>query len=875
LCDLLFFEVFFWFFEWKTMSAYDDDDFSDESFDGSSSADGNEEPPTLDEVLFDMSLFKLFVAYMKSHNGVANLTFLKQTRLLRIYNAPRAVWLTQAIKHIWTFFAECAPMPVTVSDDVRKKLQEMSLDPEKEANLDKDSFSVAFGEVYNAVVPHFQNWISTNEWRDAIPFQRLAPPTFNIVLTSKTLRVLFNKYIKNLATKDSDATVQEAYHLWKFCVIANDFRDGNYSHAAHIERKKKHERTESTSSEKSRDGEKAKEDSTEGGKPKELNPEDYARRLTKKYKHHLGLPYDGTIPYAVYIVRALDHAIETFEKSSLFVNWILLKQYLGVDYQAKVVHQTLDADGYVEPPTVAGAMTSSMLPFILILLSGSENGMNLEFLVDVLKFHRAYANSGDASSSHSMSVSHGGSVHSVSSASGSASTDPSRREMVDEARRIFAKYLETGEMYCDPKLVEEVRAALSKSGGRGVTANMFRRCGAFIYQRTEHSWARETRGNMGWANKSFENRCRAARAIEEEFSMKVLPEGIDLQIVPNIDDVLQCPELSQDFGEFCGKQVASSFAAWQKAYGEYFQAPIHQRKAILMRLVEAFGGFADAFPPLQPLHSVFEKEANKRERISDSVIMHCTAAGIRAIAQRYLFRWLVEHSMKWKSVPWTPVSTILFSDLTMAYGMGTIERKIEEEALKGKSGFSKYLAKRQVKKQAVANVRTAPAKELAGPSKNIFATGSAMELMSFGKDFGKAGGATDITETSTDRFVPIVPSLADTLAAPFLRKFFENTFLGTVMSATDITLWEALTEFFIKYSTMDYDKVAEAQSEMRKDIIAICDKYHSMLKNSEEIKTRAKEAKVIFPQFFRPYEMELYADAHEAFEKTLHEKGWK
>jgi len=857
------------------MSSFDDE-LSDASFDGSLSADGNEEPPTLDEVLFDMSLFKLFMAYMKSHNGAANLTFLKQTRLLRIYNAPRAVWMTQAIKHIWTFFAECAPMPVTVSDDVKKKLQEMSLDPEKEALLDKDSFSVAFGEVYNVVVPDFRNWVSTGEWHDAVPFQRLAPPTFNIVLTSNTLRVLFNKYIKGMLSSDPDGTVAQAYHLWKFCIIANDFRDGNYSHSSHIEGKKKKKTGETTTDKKEEDSETLLSPRGDEKKStiKENDPEDYARHLYKKYKHHLTLPYDGTIPYAVFVLRSLDYAIEGFDKSPLFTNWIALKQYSGVDYQAKVVHQTLDADGYVEAPTVAGAMTSSMLPFILILLAGSENGMNLQFLVDVLKFRRTY---GSADASHSMSTSMSrGSNHSLSSAGlSSASTETSRRDMVDEARRIYAKYLETGEMYCDPKLVEEVRAALSKSGGRGVTPGMFRRCGAFIYQHTEHSWARETRGTMGWANKSFENRCRAARAIEEEFSMKVLPEGIDLQIVPNIDDVLQCPELSQDFGEFCGKDIATSFAAWQKAYGEYFQAPIHQRKPILLRLVAAFSGFANAFPSLKPLHTVFEKEANKREKICDSVIVHCTASGIRAIAQKYLFRWLVEHNMKWKSVPWTPVSTIMFSDLTMAYGMGTVERKVEEEALKGKSGFSKYLAKRQVKKHAVANVRTAPAKELAGPSGNIFATGSAMDMISFGKNFAKSGGATDVTDTSVDRFVPTVPSLADTLAAPYLRKFFENTFLGTVLSATDLTLWEALTEFFIKYSSLESDKVVEAQSEMRKDIDTICDKYRSLLKNSDEIKEAAKKAKIIFPQFFRPYEMELYADAHQAFEKTLREKGWK
>jgi len=834
-----------------------DDDFSEDSFD-ESSASVRDEPPTLDETLFDISLFKLFMTYMKSQNAAGNLNFLKQARLFRLYNAPREVYAQFGIKIIWMHFVDCAPMPVTCSPEVKKKLVEIALDPELEATLDKDTFSVAFGEVYNAVIPHFRNWVSTNEWRDAVPFHRLAPPTFNIVLTSSTLRVLFNKFIKAQLENDSDGVASHAYHLWKFCLIANDFRDGKYSHSSHLEsRKRKGEAAGSEKSEKS--SKSSMSIKTDDG---ETSPEEYAKRIYKKYKHQVSLPYDGSIPYAVYIIRALDHAVEDFDKSALFAKWVALKQYQGVDYQAKIVHQTLTAEGFAEPPTVAGAMSSSMLPFFLVLMAGTENGMGLEFMVDVLKFRRDYAQN-DKSASTTQSEK-------------SSSTDTGRKEMVEEARRIYAKYLEKGDIYCDPKLVEEVTAALSKSGGKGVTPSMFRRCGAFVYHRAEHSWGREARATVAWANKSYENRCRAARAIEEEFSMKVLPEGIDLQIVPNLDDVLQCPELSQDFGEFCGKQVAEAFAAWQKTYGEYFQAPVHQRRPILLRLVEAFDLCAKCYPEtVQPVQDFFEKVVKDHEKVADSVIVHLTGVGIRATGQKYLFKWLVEHNMKWKTVPWTPAQNVMFSDMTLAFSMTSIEKKIEEEALKGKSGFSKYLAKRQVKKQSVANVRTAPSRELAGPSKTVFATGSAMDMMSFGKDFGKSGGAKDYGSISSDQFSLSVPSLADTLAAPFLRNFFENSFLGSVISTSEMALWEALTAFFCKYSAMKCEDLCEAQDDMRKEIEAICEKYHTLLKNSEEIKERASKQKIIFPHFFRPYEMELYAHAHAEFEKTLHEKGWK
>jgi len=850
-----------------------DDEYSDASFDDSS-ASGVDEPPTLDETLFDISLFKLFMAYMKSQQAAPDLQFLKQARLLRLYNVPRPVFAQQAVKVIWTYFCDCATMPVSASPETKAKLVEMALDADKEATIDRDTFAVAFGEVYNNVVPHFRNWIATNEWRDAIPFHRLAPPSFNVVLTSGTLRVLFNKFIKNLVDRQKSETVKHAYHLWKFCIIANDFRDGKYNHASHLDSKTKKgeaagEGTKSETSEisvmKTEDPDKDK-----------ANPEEYAKRLYKKYKHQVSLPYDGSIPYAVYIIRALDHAIEEFEKSALFAQWTALKQYHGVDYQAKVVHQTLTADGFVESPSVAAAMASSMLPFFLVMMAGTENGLALEFMVDAVKFHREFK----SFEKSATPMSPRGTTSQVQTSSvGSTSTDTNRKDMVDEARRIFAKYLDSGDLYVDPTLVEEVRTALTKSSGKGVTPSLFRKCGAFTYQRAEHSWGREARATIAWTNKSYENRSKATRAIEEEFAMNVLPENFDLQLVPNIDDVLNCPELAADFGEFCGPQVASAFASWQAAYGEYFQAPVHARKPILLKIIKAFSECAACYPHLQPLQDFIEKEWPKREHVPDSAIMWCTAAGLRATAQKYLLRWLVEHNMKWKSADWAPVTNIQFSDMTLAFGMAQIERQIEEEAVKGKSGFSKFLAKRQVKKQSVANVRTSHATAtsgLAGPSKDIFATGTAMELMKFGKDFGKAGGAKEWEDMTAANYTPTAPSIDDTLCSPYLRRFFSDVYLGTVLPSTEIALWDALTAFYSKYTHMECEKLDEAQSEMRKDITEICEKYHAILdKKADALKDKLEHQKTIYPQFFRSVEKELYGERHTAFEKTLREKGWK
>jgi len=819
------------------MASYDD--FSESSF--GDSGISKDEPPTLDETLYDISLFLAFMNYMKSQQAAPSLQFIKQARLYKMLNVPRAVYSQMALKMIWTFFLDCSPLPVTVSADVKKKLKEIAFDPDAEVALDKDTFSVAFGEVYNSVVPHHRNWVSTNEWREYIPFHRIAPPSFSITLTTPTLRVLFNKFLKSRLNNDPDGAVAHAFQLWKFCIMANDFRDGKCSHASHLDGKKK------------KKDEKEDEEKTEEGEDKPQTPEEYAKRLYKKYKHHVSLPYDGSIPFAVYIVRALDHAIEEFDKSLLFSDWIGLKQYQGVDYQAKVVHQTLTEEGYAEPPTLAGAMASSMLPFFLVMMRGSEAGLNLEFLVDILKFRRTYES--QEASSQTKSTSSSGS---------------SKTEMIEEAKRIYGKYLDSGEMYCDPRLVEEVHNLLSKNA-KGIKSDLFRKCGAFTYQRSEHTWAREARATFAWANKSYDNRCKHAHAIEEEFAMSVLPEGIDLQVVPTLDDTLACNALMVDYAAFCGDEINVAFQHFREAYEGYFKAPVHERKKYLENLSSAYSEITRLFPDLTPVRNLIEKEISIRERVSDSLFQFATSSILRAVASKYYANWLVEHSMVWKTSPWTPVPTITYSDLSTTFGMRAIEKKIEEAALKGKSGLSRFLAKRQVKKQSIANVRTAPARELSGPSKTVYSTKGAGDALAF----GDIKGVSEQTAGTLQENVLVIPSITDTLSSTYLRKHFENAYLASALSASDMSLWEALCKFYNKYSLMEDERLIELQSNMLKDIENLCDKFKAILKDAAEVKERAKKQKFIFPQFFRPYETELYSAHHTEYEKALRAKGWK
>jgi len=353
----------------------------------------------------------------------------------------------------------------------------------------------------------------------------------------------------------------------------------------------------------------------------------------------------------------------------------------------------------------------------------------------------------------------------------------------------------------------------SKSGGKGITGSVFRKCGAFIYQRAEHSWARQARATILWTNKSYDNRSKGARAIEEEFPTSILPEGIDLQLVPTIDDTLACAELMQDYADYCGKELNTAFAHYRAAYEEYFTAPANKRKDLQEKVAAGYGEVAAIVPALEPYHRIFTKEARERDRLPDSLFSFLSATIIRNVANKYYSKWLIEHSMKWKTTPWTVVPNITYSEITDTVGMAAVERKIEEEALKGKSGLSRYLAKRQVKKQQVANVRTAPSKEVSDSSKTVFTTKGAGDMLAF----GGMKGATELKAESGAESL-FVPLISDTLSSVYLRKLFESSWLSSAISASEMTLWEALSKFYMKYSIADDDKLIESQDTMREEI---------------------------------------------------------
>ena len=429
--------------------------------------------------------------------------------------------------------------------------------------------------------------------------------------------------------------------------------------------------------------------------------------------------------------------------------------------------------------------------------------------------------------------------------------------------------------------MEEVREALGKAFGKGVTPAMFRRCGAFIYQRAENSWCRESRATFEWINKSYDNRSKAARAVEEEFSIRVLPAGIDCQCVPTIDDCIANAELMKDFVDYLPKEVSEPFMKFRAAYYEYLKLPQSKRKAEVERVVSLFGANVPNFPELEAFYRVFEKETAKRDRLTDTAFQFSAVYLVRAIAKKYYAEWCVEHSLVWKSAAWELAPSITFSELSGVITMASISKKIAEFSLKGKKGLSRYLAKREVKKQTSINLRVAPAKAPTGKANQVIMSSfdplapEYLEAQGSAPTLDVLGVKAKSAEGDSSSLVMNVPTLEETLCSSYLRRLFCSVYLDGTLSAAEHEMWDGFCAFYGKYSAMRDEEVLASQDDMRTSILNFVSKFKNIMKDPAKTKARAEKEKVLLPQFFRDDEIAEYRAHHTKYEAELKKLGWK
>jgi len=828
----------------KHSEASDDDSLSSGPL--STASLPGDEPPTFDEMLYEPRLFELFAKYMASQQAAENVMFLRQVYQFRMYRAPKKVLNYEAQGIAWGFVSESSPSPVNVSAEERESLMEICYDPEAESRITSAVFREAYQAIFALTLPHYRDWLATNEWREVGHFHHIPAPTFAIVLETPELSDLFSQFLKTRHKSSGPDPLIDTDQLWTFSQIAKDFRNGDLTHESEI-----------------LDG----KDADKGP----LSKEEYAKKLYRKFKKVMPIPHDSSMPYSVYVVSALNKAIEVFNSAPSFQRWLSLKQYIGVDYLLKTVHQTMTPDGYAVAPTMASAMASSMRVPMGMLVADTDGAKAYAFILDLLEFEnliRGIQPGKKPVSSTSL----------IDSPAVSA-----KKEVIDEAKRIFKTYLEDttkSGMYCDPAIVEEVKTAMKAVGkSKTIRSDIFHRAGAFEFHRLNRMFGREVRAGLAWTTKSYDNNSRRAREISTLFDIRQLPDDIDFRLVPSVDDLLMNENLKKDFEAFIPREMSRIYEDYYATYTKIIAMPPEQRGEEVENVVMLMGAGASKFKELEIYYKTLSKGLAGRKSICNSPFLMWLYALTDSLISLYYRDWVDKRYAFWSKEHWNPARDAVFSRLSLSYSAGDASHKGGQEK---QHSFGLFRRKKQpVPQSSSKNVLVMPPKENSGSSLSTPATGasssrsrSSASLADVGDSANSDLSDLDDSSIAAGSLMPPIPTLEETLSSTFLRKILVANYLETHLPEDDMVLWKKFSAFLEKYQPMSDSDIESCQDEMRAAALEILDKHESFMKKGYFLRSHIQKKGLITPAFFREEEVNLVRRFYTGYENMLQQKGW-
>jgi len=813
----------------------------------SSAALPGDEPPTFDEMLYEPRLFQLFARYMAAQQAAENVLFLRNVYQFRMYRAPKNVLIFEGQGIAWKFVAESCTTPINLSSEERESLMEICFDPEAESRITNSTFREAYQAIFALTLPHYRDWLATGEWREVGHFHHIPAPTFAVVLETPELSDLFSQYLKTRHKPNGPDPLIDTEQLWQFSVIAKDFRNGDLTHQDVILDPK---------------------DSEKGA----LSKEEYAKRLYRKFKKVMPIPHDSSMPYSVYVVSALNKAIEVFNSAPAFQRWISMKQYIGVDYLLKTVHQTMTPDGYAVAPTMASAIASSMRTPMAMLVANTDGSKAYAFIIDLLEFEnliRGIAPGKKPVSSTSL----------VESCAVST-----KKEVIEEAKRIFKTYLEDTSksgMYCDPAIVEEVKASMKAvAKSKTIRSDIFHKAGAFEFHRLNRMFGREVRAGLAWTTKSYDNNSRRTREIANIFDIKQLPEDIDFRLVPSVDDLLMNDNLKKDFEAFIPREMSRLYEEYYAVYTKIMQMPCDQRHEEVDNVIMLMAAGATKFKDIEIYYKVISKGLTGRKSICDSPFLMWLYAITDSLIGLYYNDWVEKRYSFWSKERWTPARDAIFSRLSLSYSAADASRRGEATE---KHGFSLFSRKKKAPvAQPSKNVLVMPPKENSSSSLNSTQQAAVSSSRSRSSaslaDVGDSAlsDLSDIDDSSvaSGSLMPHVPTLAETLSSTFLRKILLTSYLETHLPDDEMDLWKKFSEFLEKYQPLSDSDLESSQDEMRAAALEIIDKNESFMKKGYFLRSQIEKKGLITSAFFREEETNLIRRFYAGYESMLQQKGW-
>jgi len=807
-----------------------DDDSVSSGLVSSSALPGSDEPPSFDEMLYDPNIFNLFSKYMEEKQATENIFFLREVFHFRMHKAPKKVLVQEARRIIWMYIMEGASSAVNVSAEERDSLLNLCIDPESESRITNTVFRDAYQAIHALTLPLYRAWISTGEWHEFERFHRIPPPDFSVVLDNPELANLYTQYLKK-----QHGTCEDSEKLWKFALIAKDFREGKMNHEEFA--------------------------TSEGGAA--VSKEEYAKKVYRTFKKVIPVPHDSASTYAVFLVTALNSTVERCRKDEAFRKWIALKQYNGVDYLWNSVHQTMSTDGYAVPPTMACILSSgSMRSVLSMLVSGTSAAKSLLFLGDLLEFE--YLVRGVAPG---KGLSTKSSIDSVE-----VST---KAEVIEEGKRIFKSYLEDTSksgMYCDPSLIEEVKNAMkTATKSKKIRSDIFHRVGAFVFHRLERMVGREMRAGLAWTTKSYDNNCKRAREIDAMFDAKQLPDGVDFRLVPSVDDMLVNENLKKDFEAFIPKEMCRVYEEYYAAYIKFIKLPLKQRdsKEVDNMLMQMAAG-ATQFDDLSESYKTLSKVLSGKSSVCDSPFNMWLFAITDRLISKFYQDWVNKRFSFWSKERWSLAKEANYNRLSVTYSAGDASTKGSTESKRGLGLFSRK--KKLTSTPSTKNLHS-------GSSKDSLMSSPPMTNLNSARSSVEPGSSARSDTSGSEEVLPVtitfvIPTVLEALSSTYFRKMLQTYYLESHLMEDDMALWKKFSSFVDKYQPMTDADIESCQDEMRAAALEILDKHESFMKKGYFLRAHIQKKGLITPAFFRDEEVNLIGRYYTGFEMLLRQRGW-
>jgi len=838
----------------------------------------NSRAPVLEETLFQPQLFYAFLKFLAAHRAQENLVFLKHASLYALLNRPPKEMYYMAMRIVWMFLCENSPNAVNVSSETFKKMAPVVWSKQGSSLVSPDMFNDAYNEVKLMLNSMYSTWISTGEWA-SLPFFRSQAPTIPVILKLPKVSSHFESFLKARMEQTSPkiSSAEMDYKIFKaLCELNAIVAESKQPEASKKEVERKARRYIRTN----------KAELLALPNMDEIELPQNLHHHKKKGQNEDESVEDDEITSGIscldFAVEAVDVLVEELSERECYEAFSESRSWDPVEVLRASLQQSKDAEGYVEYPTLAGALLSPTLgPLLMNQFKDSDKFQEMRYLLETYDYFSRFRTT--------LERKH---------------NSQERKEMHTEAKRLFDKFIQFNTIALPQKMRNELTVAILSFAGFKITPTVFQRSGAWIYNRIEKSWFREVCTLLLWVDHDFDNHSEKATEMSQLFDMDNVGD-FSLKLVPHPDDIIGNRDLwecfrryvpSNGFNSSC-MQFARDFMSLEHASQETICAEVES-------LISQLKAIGKDLPELNEITTELEQNAVDPRDFNPSVLAMPYHMIMKVLMEQYYPSWVKRCKIFYRKISWTPVKLMTFigsdaiADTSCIPSVGiaaTITSRAPTKERKHLfSGFGKP------RSGSTAGASITPSNSSTMLASSSYSPGT--KRASFSPVIGRSPTGSSSSDTlmskpveavasddedgvnprhlpnsvpkSYPKFMLEVPTFPETFASTHLRRLFYGSFLEMRLGDEEKKLWNVLCKFHADFACLTDAEVTSRQSDIIDAAMNVLDQFPQLPGHDEMVTSLKEKRYTVSSRFFFDAEAKLYGQFHANYQSFLSNNKW-